>query len=50
LRDVFIFKQTGVDSQGNVLGDFQATGYVPSFIMDIKMRGIILPENIFTAP
>ena len=50
LRDVFIFKQTGVDGQGNVLGNFQATGYVPTFILDLKMRGIILPDNTFTAP
>ncbi|MDD5166736.1 MAG: ATPase, T2SS/T4P/T4SS family [Candidatus Omnitrophica bacterium] len=50
LRDVFIFKQTGIDGQGNVLGDFQPTGYVPSFVEDIKMRGIILPEGIFNSP
>ncbi|MCK9603373.1 MAG: Flp pilus assembly complex ATPase component TadA [Candidatus Omnitrophica bacterium] len=50
LRDVFIFKQTGIDSQGNVLGDFQPTGYVPSFVEDIKMRGITLPEGIFNSP
>jgi len=50
LRDVFIFKQSGIDGQGNVLGDFQATGYVPSFVADLKLRGIILPDNTFTAP
>jgi septum site-determining protein MinD len=50
LQDIFIFKQIGVDKQGNVVGDFQATGYVPSFIEDIKMRGISLAENIFAAP
>jgi pilus assembly protein CpaF len=47
LRDIFSFVQTGIDSQGQVLGNFKATGYVPSFIEDIKIRGIILPENIF---
>ena len=50
LRDVFIFKQTGIDKQGYVLGDFQATGYIPSFIEDIRVKGIILPEGIFNAP
>ncbi|MFA5411594.1 MAG: ATPase, T2SS/T4P/T4SS family [Candidatus Omnitrophota bacterium] len=50
LRDIFIFKQSGVDTQGGVLGDFQATGYVPSFIEDIRMRGISLPEDIFKSP
>jgi Flp pilus assembly CpaF family ATPase len=47
LRDIFIFKQTGIDNHGNILGDFQPTGYVPSFIEDIRMRGIALPENTF---
>jgi septum site-determining protein MinD len=50
LRDIFIFRQSGVDSQANVLGDFQATGYVPSFIEDIRIRGISLPEGIFKSP
>jgi len=50
LRDIFMFKQIGIDSQGNVLGSFQATGYVPSFIEDIKVRGITLPEGIFKSP
>jgi pilus assembly protein CpaF len=50
LRDIFIFKQTGIDNHGNILGDFQPTGYVPSFIEDIRMRGIALPDNIFKSP
>lgn len=47
LRDIFAFKQSGVDKEGNVLGDFQATGYIPSFIEEIKVRGIPLSEDIF---
>lgn len=50
LRDIFIFKQTGIDTQGNVLGDFQATGYVPSFIEEIRVKGIPLSEEIFNLP
>jgi len=50
LHDIFVFKQTGIDSQGKVLGDFQATGYVPSFIEEIKVRGIPLDENVFKTP
>lgn len=49
LRDIFVFKQVGIDSEGRVLGNFQATGYIPSFIEDIKVKGIILPEGIFSA-
>jgi septum site-determining protein MinD len=50
LRDIFIFKQTGIDSQNNVIGNFQATGYIPSFIEDIKVKGISLAPDIFKAP
>jgi len=50
LRDIFIFRQSGIDSTGSVLGEFQATGYVPSFIEEIKIRGIPLPEDIFKSP
>jgi pilus assembly protein CpaF len=48
LRDIFVFKQVGIDSQGRVLGDFQASGYIPSFIEDIKRKGILLPDKLFT--
>jgi septum site-determining protein MinD len=47
LRDIFIFKQMGIDKEHNVLGEFQATGYVPSFINEFRIKGISLPEDIF---
>jgi len=47
LKDIFIFKQTGLDNQGNVIGYFTATGYIPTFFEDIKTRGIYLSEDIF---
>lgn len=47
LKDIFLYKQTGIDSQGNVLGDYMYTGNVPSFIDEIKARGIALPEGLF---
>jgi len=49
LEPIFRFKQTGVGSNGQVLGDFAPTGYVPSFYDDIKMRGIDLDEALFKA-
>jgi pilus assembly protein CpaF len=49
MRDIFVFKQTGIDSAGNVLGNFIPTGYIPSFLGDIKIRGIPISESIFTA-
>jgi len=47
LSDIFAFKQTGIDSQGNVLGNFRASGYKPSVIEEIKIKGIKLSDNIF---
>ncbi|MFH1247996.1 MAG: ATPase, T2SS/T4P/T4SS family [Candidatus Omnitrophota bacterium] len=47
LKDIFLFKQTGVDDLGNVLGYFHATGYIPKVLEEIKIRGINLTESIF---
>ena len=50
MEDIFLFRQTGIDASGRVVGEFQATGYLPSFMEDIKIKGITLPDNIFKAP
>ena len=50
LKDVFIFKQVGLGENGKVIGSFQATGYIPSFYDEIKIKGIPLTEEIFKAP
>jgi len=47
LKDIFVFKQKGLDKEGKVLGDFQATGYIPSFLEDIRIRGIPMPDDVF---
>jgi pilus assembly protein CpaF len=47
LNDIFIYKQTGVDAQGKVLGYFSATGYKPSFMDEIRVRGVIVSDEIF---
>ena len=47
LNEVFIFKQTGVDTQGKVLGYFTATGYKPSFMDEIRVRGVVISDEIF---
>ncbi|MCM8801107.1 MAG: Flp pilus assembly complex ATPase component TadA [Candidatus Omnitrophica bacterium] len=48
LQDIFIFRQTGIDNKGNILGNFRATGYKPSFLEDLRIKGIFLPDNLFT--
>ncbi|OGX16524.1 MAG: type II secretion system protein E [Omnitrophica WOR_2 bacterium GWC2_44_8] len=47
IRDIFKFKQTGVDTQGRVLGEFKATGQIPTFLDEVKVKGISLSEDIF---
>ena len=47
LNDIFVFKQVGVDAQGKVLGYFTATGYKPSFMDEIRIRGVVISDDIF---
>lgn len=47
LSDIFVFKQIGVDVQGKVLGYFTATGYLPSFLEEIRIRGVQISDDIF---
>ena len=47
LRDIFLFRQTGLDANGKVLGSFEATGEVPRFAERLSDRGIAVDMNIF---
>lgn len=47
MQDLFTFTQTGLDQNGKVVGHFAATGSVPTFIDEIKTRGISLDMSIF---
>lgn len=47
MKDIFVFKQTGIDKDGKVLGTFKATGFIPTFVEDMRIRGITLPPKIF---
>ncbi len=47
MQNIFIFKQTGVDEDGKILGRFKATGRVPEFYEDLRSRGVEVNMNIF---
>jgi len=47
LNDIFVFKQIGIDSNGKVQGYFTATGYLPSFLDEIRIRGVQISDDIF---
>jgi pilus assembly protein CpaF len=50
LQDVFIFRQKGLDNNGRVLGDFEATGYIPKCYDDFVTRGIKFDKSSFDKP
>jgi pilus assembly protein CpaF len=47
VREIFEFEQTGVMPDGKVIGDFEATGYLPSFLDEILARGLVKPGEPF---
>lgn len=47
MQDIFEFKQTGVDEQGMVIGGIHPTGSVPTFMEEIKARGLTIDHSMF---
>jgi len=47
MKDIFVFKQKGINSDGVVIGDYAPTGYVPQCYADFITRGISLNKAIF---
>jgi pilus assembly protein CpaF len=41
LRPIFEFVRTGTGSKGQVLGEFRATGYLPSFLQTFIVMGLV---------
>ncbi len=50
LEDVFIFSQKGMDASGKIVGDFEATGYVPLCYEELTTRGLDLKKEMFLKP
>lgn len=47
MQDVFVFRQSGYNSEGKVQGTFHSTGYIPDFYQDLIRRGIQVDTSIF---
>jgi pilus assembly protein CpaF len=47
MQEIFTFEQTGLSSDGRVVGDFRATGIRPNFAERLRIRGIAVPAEIF---
>ena len=48
LQEIFRFKEEGFDKNRKVLGQFQATGAIPTFIEKFEQRGVSIPRHLFT--
>lgn len=48
IKDVFVFSHKGVNAEGQVIGEYEATGYVPKCFEDLLSRGVTLSKTIFS--
>ena len=48
MQDIFAFKQTGVDANGKILGEMKPTGAIPTWIDQVKARGINIDMAMFS--
>ncbi len=47
MQNIFEFRQTGIDTNGKVIGKFIPTGAVPTFVEEITARGLSIDHSIF---
>jgi pilus assembly protein CpaF len=47
MQDIFLFKQTGFDSDGRVQGQHEPTGNIPKFVQQLRRRGVDVDMSIF---
>ncbi|MDB5854715.1 MAG: CpaF family protein [Herminiimonas sp.] len=47
MQEIFAYRQTGIDSQGNIIGHFHATGIRPKFSSRLESFGILLADSMF---
>jgi pilus assembly protein CpaF len=47
MQEIFHFRMAGVDAQGNVLGQYEATGIRPRFAERLEAWGFSLPADLF---
>jgi septum site-determining protein MinD len=47
LQEVFRFKEEGFDKNRKVVGQFQASGLIPTFIEEFEQKGVVVPRNLF---
>lgn len=48
LQEIFKFKEVGFEEDGQIIGQFQASGIIPSFIEKFERKGLKIPRDLFT--
>ncbi|HEY5716740.1 MAG TPA: CpaF family protein [Psychromonas sp.] len=47
MSEIFKFERSGRDADGNVKGCYKATGVIPNFNKQLKLKGIDLPNSVY---
>ncbi len=47
MQDIFVFEQSGLNAQGKVVGRFTPTGAIPTFLDDLRSRGVAVDLTLF---
>lgn len=48
LQDIFVYAQKGFDKNGKIVGEFQATGFIPKFVEILEKKGYKIPRGLFS--
>jgi pilus assembly protein CpaF len=48
LLEIFKFKETGFDKNRKIIGHYQASGHIPTFIEKLEQKGVVIPRDIFS--
>lgn len=48
LQEIFKFKEEGFDKNRKIIGQFQATGLIPTFIEEFERKGLKIPRTLFS--
>lgn len=48
LQDIFTFVQKDIDKSGKIIGEFQASGFIPKFIEVLERKGYNIPRGLFS--
>ena len=47
MQDIFVFEQKGLTAEGKVMGRFTPTGAIPTFLDDLRARGVSIDLSLF---